>query len=238
MMKFVTMKNKKETKPKYTCEFCKKSYARERTLVSHLCEYKDRWLSKDTKVNKLGFQVFLHFYQAYATLKKKYSYDDFMRSPYYTAFVKFARYCIDSHVINTTSYVAWLLKNKIKVDSWYKDNNYTLFLYEYVLVEDAMDALRRSVNHTLDLADEMNLQAKDVLRYGNPNRIAYSITSAKISPWLLYHSKSGLEFLDKAEGDILKIIFDYIEPNKWADRFKKYPEDVIAVKKVLDEAGY
>jgi len=232
------MKTKKEIKPKFTCEFCKKQYTREQTLINHLCEYKDRWLSKDTKTNKLAFQVFLHFYQAYATIKKKYAYDDFMRSPYYTAFVKFARYCIDSQVINTTAYVAWLLKNKIKIDSWYKDNNYTLFLYEYVLTENAMDALRRSINHTMDLAEEMEIQPKDVLRYGNPNKIAYAITAAKISPWLLYHSKSGLEFLDKAEGDILKIILDYIEPNKWAERFKKYPDDVIAVKGILHDAGY
>ena len=140
--------------------------------------------------------------------------------------------------ININRYADWLLKNKVKIDSWCSDKNYTNFLIDYLKTEDAMDAIARSIETTIDLAKDAGIETKDCLRYANRNRLAYAITTGKISPWMLYQSSSGIEFLENLDESQQKMIIDYINPEQWAIRFKRYPEVVSQVKELLNAAGY
>lgn len=233
-----TTKKNSETKSEFSCEFCNRSFQRETTMIKHLCENKRRWQDKDLPGNRIGFQAWLNFYAKNTGTKKKKSYTDFTKSAYYIAFVKFGHYCVDIKCINVTRYADWLLKNKISIDSWCSDKNYTSFLIEYLRTEDAMDAIARSIETTIDLAKDAGIETKDCLRYANRNRLAYAITTGKISPWMLYQSTSGVEFLSNLDESQQKMIIDYINPEQWAIRFKRYPEVVSQVKELLNAAGY
>jgi hypothetical protein len=130
------------------------------------------------------------------------------------------------------------LKNQIKIDTWCADSTYTKYLIEYLKTEDPLDAIARSVETTLTLAEASNILSKDVLRYGNTNRICYSITTGKLSPWILYHSNSGKKFLDGLNDPQVALIIDYINPEQWKIKFNREPENVKQVKEILDLAGY
>lgn len=238
MMILTTMKETQETKSPYSCEFCKRSFIRESTVLKHICEYKHRWMDKDKQGNRLGFQSWVEFYKKNSTSKKQKTYEEFIRSAYYIAFVKFGSYCIDVNVLNVSRYIDWLLKNQIKIDSWCQDSNYTKFLIEYLRIEDPMDAIARSIETTINLAEVERILSKDYLRYGNSNKICYAITTGKLSPWILYHSASGKEFLDKLDESQIKMIIDYLNPELWAIKFKREPEKVDEVKSLLTLAGY
>jgi len=234
------MKEKVEIdKPvKYGCEFCKREFARESTVAKHICEYKHRWLEKDCRGNQIGFQAWMQFYRTNTGSRKHNTYEEFIRSSYYTAFVKFGMFCVDINALNISRYTTWLLKNQIKIDSWCSDSTYTRYLIEYLRHEDPMDAIARSVETTIEKAEKDNIRACDYLRYGNPNAICYQITLGKISPWMLYHSDSGTRFLDTLNPDQVKIIIDYINPEQWALKFHKDPEKVKQVKEILSFGGY
>jgi hypothetical protein len=232
------MKETQETKSPYSCEFCKRSFLRESTVLKHICEYKHRWMDKDKQGNRLGFQSWIEFYKKNSTSKKQKTYEEFIRSAYYTAFVKFGSYCIDVNVLNVSRYIDWLLKNQIKIDSWCQDSNYTKFLIEYLRIEDPMDAIARSIETTINMASVERVLSKDYLRYGNSNKICYAITTGKLSPWILYHSASGKEFLDKLDESQIKMVIDYLNPELWAIKFKREPEKVDEVKSLLTLAGY
>jgi len=224
---------------KYGCEFCNREFVRERTLVSHLCEQKQRWQNKDQKGNRLGFQSWLQFYSKNSMSKKKNkTYEEFIKSPYYIAFVKFGNYSSDVNVINVSRYVDWLLKENIKLDNWTTDSTYTKFLIDYLRHEDPYDAIHRGVESCIKLSETDRIQPHDVLRYGNTNRICLEITKGKISPWLLYQSDSGVQFLDKLNADHVKIINDYINPEQWALKFHREPELAKAINDTLKQAGY
>jgi hypothetical protein len=195
-------------------------------------------LTKDLHGNRIGFQSWVQFYTKNTSSKKKRTYEDFIKSAYYTAFVKFGTYCVDVNVINVSRFVDWLLKNQIKIDTWCQDTVYTKFLIEYLRIEDPLDAIARSVQATIDLSEPERLLSKDYLRYGNSNKICYAITTGKISPWMLYHSDSGTKFLDKLDPTQVKIVIDYINPELWAIKFKREPENVQQVKELLDAGGY
>lgn len=223
---------------KYGCDFCGREFARETTIAKHICEYKQRWVNKDLPGVRIGFQSWVQFYQKNTSAKKTKSYDEFIKSAYYTAFVKFGNHCVDINAINISRYVDWLLKNQIKIDTWTSDTTYTKYLVEYLRTEDALDGVARSVEATINLSENAGVLPRDILRYGNVNRICYEITKGKISPWMLYQSNSGVEFLGKLMPDHEKMILDYIDPEKWAIKFKREPENVRTVKEILAHGGY
>jgi len=233
------MKKTEATETKnFSCDFCGRSFLRETTIAKHLCEYKQRWLNKDLQGNRLGFQAWLQFYKKNTSTKKQKTYEEFIKSAYYTAFVKFGTYCADANVLNVSRFVDWLLKNHFKIDTWNTDTTYTKFLVEYLREEDPLDAVARSIETTQKLAEVETIQTKDVLRYANRNRVCYAITTGKISPWMLYQSNSGTKFLDELDQTQVKMVLDYINPELWAIKFKRNPDKVKEIKGLLDAAGY
>ena len=233
------MKEKTATSnAQYGCDFCGRTFLRETTVAKHLCEYKQRWMNKDLHGNRIGFQAWLQFYKKNSATKKKRTYEEFIKSAYYTAFVKFGTYCSDANVLNVSRFVDYLLKNQIKIDTWNTDINYTKFLVEYLREEDPLDAVARSIETTQKIAEIETIQTRDVLRYANRNRVCHAITTGKISPWMLYQSESGTKFLDELDQTQVKMVIDYINPELWAIKFKRNSDKVIEVKGLLYAAGY
>jgi hypothetical protein len=223
---------------KYGCEFCKREFLKESTTLRHVCETKRRWLDKDNHGNRIAFQCWLDFYKKNTSKRKNLAHEDFIKNPYYIAFVKFGNYCVSINAINIPRFIDWLLKNQTKIDNWCSDSTYTKYLVEYLRYEDAFDAIHRSVGNCINLAEDAGIQPQDILRYGNVNKICYAITAGKISPWLLYQSNSGTHFLDTLNEGHVKLIIDYINPEQWAIKFKRDADLTKRVKDTLSEAGY
>jgi len=224
---------------KFSCEFCKREFLRESTIFKHICENKRRYQDKDKQGNRIGFQAFLNFYKRNSASKKQKTYEDFMKSAYYTAFVKFGNYCVEVNVLNPSRYSEWLLKNDYKIDgSWTSDSVYNLFLAQYLREEDPFDAIARSIETMISLSESEKILSKDYLRYGNINKICYAITTGKISPWILYQSGSGKQFLENLDETQVKLIIEYINPELWAVKFKRDATKINEVKKLLKDAGY
>ena len=233
-MKLTVETNKLE----YSCDFCNRKFLRESTIAKHICEYKHRWQEKDKRGNQIGFQAWIQFYKNHTANIKKNTYLDYIKSSYYTAFAKFGTYCYEINAINVSRYTDWLLKNKISIDNWNSDTNYTRYLLEYLRIEDPNDAIKRSLTTLGELATEENIIPIDYLKYGNKNKICYMITVGKISPWILYQSDNGLKFLSSIDETQQKIIIDYIDPEKWAIKFKRNPELVNNIKEQLNGSRF
>lgn len=226
---------KKTVDIEFGCEFCKRTFIRESTMLKHICEYKHRWIERDRRGNQIGFQSFVQFYKKHSTAKKEKTYEEFIKSSYYTAFIKFGNYCVEINALNVPRLVDYYLKNNIKIDSWASDKNYTEYLIDYLKTENPLDAVQRSIESCLDSAQEENLQPNDYLRYGNRNKICRTITNGKISPWVLYQSDGGKKFLDELPEDLIKLIYEYINPIQWAIKFSKQENDVKEVNDLLKE---
>jgi hypothetical protein len=130
------------------------------------------------------------------------------------------------------------LKNKISVDTWHRDTVYTKFIIDYLKTEDPLDAIARSIETTVRLAEQDSLQTKDVLRYGNRNKICYEITKGRISPWMLFQSESGLQFIESLDSTQQKMILEYINPEQWAIKFKRHKNIIPEIKELLNAGGY
>ena len=226
---------KKTSDTNFGCEFCNRTFIRESTMLKHICEYKHRWLERDRRGNQIGFQSFVQFYKKHSAAKKEKTYEEFIKSAYYTAFVKFGNYCVDISALNIPRLVEYYLKENVKIDNWNSDLNYNVYLIDYLKSEDPLDAVHRSVESCIEYAEEEKIQSKDYLRYGSRNKICHLVVTGRISPWLLYHSESGTKFLDDIQEDLIKFIYDYINPVQWAIKFSKEQDNVGEVKSLLKE---
>lgn len=228
------------SKNTYKCRYCDKGFSKETTLTAHLCEQKRRWQQEKETGVQLGLKAYLRFYEYSQGSAKLKSYEDFARSPYYNAFVKFGRHCQGIRCINFVNYLDWLLKNNKKIDYWCKDSLYTEWLPEYLKKEAVQDALERAMKEMIDYADshpELKNGFTDYFRYGNSNRICHHISTGRISPWVIYHCASGIEFLDTLSSEQVEIVIPWIDPDFWQRKFKDYVADAEWVKTVLSKAG-
>jgi hypothetical protein len=226
------------TTTEYTCQYCKKSFRRETTLTMHVCEQKKRYQSQTETGVQIGLNTYLKFYKMSQGSAKEKSFDDFARSPYYRAFVKFGQYCVSVRAINIPRFTEWLLKNNKKIDYWCRDSVYGEFLTEYLRVENPMDAVQRAIESSIRWSEETGNPPHDYVRFGNDNSLCYAITTGRISAWALYNSNSGIEFLGRINKDQITQIWPFVDADYWQKQFKNHTEDVKYIKDLLNKAGW
>ena len=222
----------------YTCQYCKKDFIKESSLAVHSCEPRRRRQEQSERGVQLGLQAYLKFYQLTQGSAKLKTFDDFADSPYYRAFVKFGRYCVDIRVINPARFIEYVLKQNKKIDHWCRDSIYTEYLLDYLRVENVNDALARAMEFGITWQEQTSNPAHDCLRYGNSNAICYAITTGRISPWIIYNSESGQQFLSELSTEQIAMIWSYIDSDFWMKKFQDYPADQEYAKDILIKAGW
>ena len=108
----------------YVCEYCGNSYTREKTLAVHMCQPKRRALQKNEKRVQLGLYAFNQFYKLSAGSKKEKTYEDFCKSPYYNAFVKFGSFVSNVRPLYPERYIDYVVTSGVKLDHWCRDEMY------------------------------------------------------------------------------------------------------------------
>jgi len=223
---------------KFECRYCNKSFAKESTLMVHVCEQKKRYQSQNETGIQIGLRAYQKFYEMSQGTGKPRPFDDFARSPYYRAFAKFGQYCVSIRAINILRFTEWLLKNNKKIDYWCKDSVYGEFLEQHLRIESPTDALQRAIEQSITWGEENSTSPHDYLRYGNDNALCYAITTGRISAWTLYNSQSGQEFLGRISSDQISMIWSFIDADFWHQKFRDYPDDTEYVKSILKQAGW
>jgi hypothetical protein len=223
-----------------TCKYCNKIFRKISTLGVHQCEPKRRHQQQNETGVQFGFKAYLRFYEITQGSAKLKTYDDFVASPYYSAFVKFGRHLVAIRAVNVGSFTDWLLKNNKKLDNWCKDALYLEWLQAYLRKESVQDAMERALKEMQDYADnhsELINNFNDYFRNGNGNRICHHISNGRISPWIVYNCDSGVNFLSQLNEEQVGIIMPWIDPDVWNQRFKDYAADTEWIKDILAKAG-
>lgn len=220
----------------YKCEYCQKLFAKEKTLVVHICEQKRRHISRNEKHVQAGLLTFQKFYDFAQKGKTKKTFDDFVDSPYYTAFVKFGSFLVNTNPIYPEMFIDYVVKSGIKIDHWCRDELYDTYISELIKNEPADGAIQRSITTMMDWSDKNNAPWEHYFAYVNLNRATHDIKEGLISPWLVLNTKSGKEMLQRMNDEQLEIIGAVIDPQHWIKKFKSLPADIELIKDVVKEA--
>jgi len=221
----------------YICQFCGHGYTQEKTLAVHMCEQKRRHLAKDEKHVVIGYQTYVRFYQLTQNAKTIKTYNEFARSPYYNAFVKFGSYVSNVNPLYPDHYIDWVVRSGAKLDHWCRDALYEKYVLELIHTEQVETALNRSVTHMQSWANDNDSVWSHYFKYVSVNRATYDIRDGKVSPWLILNCTTGKHLLTSLSDEQLASISNVIDPNVWVKKFKKQRVDLELVKEVVKEAN-
>jgi len=209
------MFNLKLMEQQYICPHCSSKFMKEKTLIVHMCEQKRRHLARNEKHVQVAFQAYNRFYQLVQKQDKPKEYDDFARSPYYNAFIKFGSFVHNVNPLYPDQYIDYVVKSGVKLDHWCRDGLYEQYVLYLVKTEPVEVALQRSIGHMMD----------------------WDIKDGKVSPWLVLNCASGKKLLTNFNDEQLSAIGATIDPEFWRKKFAKHPDDVELVKQVVKESN-
>lgn len=232
----ITINTTKTIKP-FVCQFCNNSYSKESTLSVHSCEQKRRHLAKTEKHVQVGFQAYIRFFQLTQNKKLTKTYEEFAKSQYYNAFVKFGSFIINVNPLYPDRYIDFIVTSGIKLDKWCNEDNYYSYVLDLIKKEPVEVALKRSIQTMITWAEKNDSTWNHYFRYASLNRAVYDIKDGKISPWLILNCDTGRDMLLKFNDEQLSIIFNVMDPAYWSLRFKKHPSDIELVKTVVEEGN-
>lgn len=229
------VKRKVEPMRPYICDYCNSGFVREESLINHMCEKKRRWVIKDQKYVTIAFYAWQEFYRFNYSRKKEYK--EFINSRYYIDFIKFGKHLTDINVIEPYEFITFILKTNVKLKDWCKEWVYDSFV-RYQTERESYD---KAIERNILLMQQWAIQYKEhwanfFVNISTPLAVAY-IKSGRLSPWVLYNSKTGMDLLERMSDEELGIVSSYINPKQWQKKFDKYPEEVDFIKKICKKAG-
>jgi hypothetical protein len=221
----------------FGCVHCGKAFMKEKTLYAHMCEPKRRAMQKDEKRVQAGFLAFNKFFRLTQAAKKDKTYEEFCKSPYYNAFVKFGSFVNNVMPLYPEKFMDFVIKSGVKLDHWCRDELYDTYLFEMLKVEPVEAAVQRSLKHMMEWADSNNAEFQHYFRYVNLNRAVNDIRNGYVSPWIVLNCRSGRDMVEKMNDEQMDIIAPAFDVQYWLLKFKDYPADVSLVKEVCKETG-
>lgn len=216
------------------CPYCNKSFKRESTILTHVCEQKRRHLAKSDKHVLIALEAFNRFF--YITQRKTYSYEEFAKSPYYTAFVKFGSFVSNVNPLYPDRFIDYVVTSGEKLDKWCNDALYDQYVIKLIKSEAVETALERSITHIINWGIEFKIEWNDYFNQVSLNRGAYDIKDGKVSPWLVLNCNNGKEMLNRFDDTQLKMIGTIMDIPYWINQFRTRKNDLALVKSILKES--
>lgn len=211
-----------------TCDYCGKTFKRESTASIHVCEKKRRWQSKDFPETLAGFTAFDLFYRLSMQHKPK-EFKDFVDSQFFSAFVKFGGYCINTRVIDAEAYTRWLVRKQAKLKDWPTDRMYMLFIQDYLKKETVDRALERFVEHASKTS-----YFDTFWETVNGYVLADWVETGKISPWIIIGSVRAVTAIERLNEECFDRVAKSVDAGFWQKKITQNPQDVAWIKHIID----
>jgi len=228
---------KKVMEQNYACKFCGTKFHKEKTLTTHMCVKKRRYMDKDSLGSRFGLRAFQRFYELTTKSKHPKTMDEFINSPYYIDFAKFGNHLANLRPIYIEKYIEYVIMQQVKLKDWTKDFVYYFYVEDLIKKEPANSAVERTIEEIIEWCGKNNIPFKEFFFSISANEAAHLIMTGKISPWVLYLASTGENLMARFNEDHAKMISGVIEPGFWMKKFKKSDEDVEYIRTVLEQAG-
>lgn len=230
---------KNKPKSEFVCEFCKKGFVKEESLINHSCIKRMRWNNKDHPHNVIAFETWQYFYiRSGISKNKKRTYRDFVDSKYFADFARFGKFVSEHKMTRYHEYLDYLIKNSVKLKDWYAESTYQSYIKQRTTAEDPSTAVERSLEYIISWSLKNDTCPQDYFKDVSPNRAVHDILYGNISPWLLYISDNGASIFDKLDSHQLELIKDTVNPPVWRSKIRRNKDTVDELNELLSEYGF
>jgi hypothetical protein len=233
------MTQKNSTNTKHSCVFCNRQFNDELILLNHKCEKKRRWHDRESAESRLAFLIWLRFYElnSFTIQTEKKTFKEFMNTKYYTSFIKFAKHIINLNVIDTNSFIDYIIKSNLPLNKWTNNQVYETYISSLLKNEQPENALARNIEFMQNWSNITNNNWFDFFRKVNTNQAIIWIQTGRISPWVLFNSESSDLLLNRCNSEQVEIIDKYINYKIWKIKFAREKETTEWIRSTLKQAG-
>lgn len=234
----IQKRKSKEQVQKFECSFCGKEFVRENSLLNHSCRNKIRFFDKDTPHARIAFYAYSTFYRVAQNQTKPKTIDEFIKSNYYLDFIKFGRYVVNDNIMYPELFTEFCIRKNIPLRNWANPSVYEIYLRELNKNEEPENGIERTLMLMKQWADETDNNYIDFFRKIEPTRFVNYIRQGRVSPWVLYNSDSGMNFLQtQLNEEQINIISEWIDPDFWKKKFLINKKDREYFKKIFTKEG-
>jgi hypothetical protein len=221
----------------FKCQYCEKTYSTEKIVTTHMCEQRRRFQQRDTVFARLGYEAFVALQQMFFGKNRKDSEENFRKSDFYLACVRWGHFVVDINSMNARQYLSWLIKMNVPIDKWNTDEIYDCFLQYYVFVEDPWDAFERNIKKIAEWGEEVGKPYKDYFKLAGTARILTDVRSGAISGWVVFNSFGGRTWLSSLDQGDLELVWAWLDPSRWKIRLENMHDEAKEITNMCNQSG-
>jgi len=163
--------------------------------------------------------------------------EGFLSSAYYSSFIKFAQWCRETGIPDPDKYIELMVQQKIAPALWRRSEAYQIFLEYSDKKSDPYEQINNTIETILTLAEGLEIPPCEVFSKFTSSEISELIQQRRLSPWLLFCSKSFKAWIEKLhEGDRISLMKS-IGIDYWSMKLEKSPDVVKNGKLIAQELG-
>jgi hypothetical protein len=236
-MKSNASKSSLPLKEVYRCSYCDKTYKLEKPFLNHICAQKKRYFEKDTKAARLAFATFTKFHEVHYRGRVPPTYEKFMQSSLYEAFLRFGKYILDIDAISPPDYIDYMVRSQVPIDRWCRDSEYEKYVGQLAMKETPVRALERTCLLMQEWAVKEQRDSANFFREISPTRAAMWVRSGRISPWVLLNCESGVDLIGRFNDEQMVMIAGALNTKMWKGKFQRHPDEVRDLRSALEATG-
>lgn len=169
--------------------------------------------------------------------RKPPAVEGFISSMYYSAFYKFATWCRETGIPDPEKYIELMIKEKIAPSLWRRNDAYQIFIEYTDKKSDPYEQVNNSIDTILTMSEGLEIKPCEVFGKFTSGEITELILQRRLSPWLLFCSKSFKDWISTLHEGERNSLMKNIGISFWSDKFEKAPEVVKNVRLIAEELG-
>jgi hypothetical protein len=196
-------------------------------------------MAKDDPPSRIAFSVWIDFMKYVSpNSKKEKSLDDFIKSPDYIGFLKFANYLIELRPVDSDKFVHWLFKMGVRLGDWQKPGTYQLYVQEAAKKETAERALEKTILTMREWGESTGEPWTQFFNKIAPASAMNMVVMGRLSPWIIYSAEAAQDLLDRMEPGQIETVAKHVDTEWWIKKLKTASVEAqwinTTMKQVLD----
>ncbi len=217
------------------CSFCNARFRSEKKYSEHQCEEFKRNAIFKTLEGKAAF-IYYNIWKTEMNVPTS-SVNIFVRSRYYSTFLKFAKFAMIKMLPDKTDYIKFMVSKIIPPVFWYDEDFYNMYL-EYFEKKPFDYKIKISIVSFKEIANILDCDVSKIYDMIAPVELIKLVINKKISPWLLVPSKKFHNFIIFNCTNEEKILLNTVlKLSKWKEIISNNYQNYLISKKIIEEYG-
>lgn len=219
---------------KFVCRACHRSFVIESRYLQHRCTQ----MKREDELKSPQGQAAWNFYQVWFKHQKRLPppATTFLTSKYFRTFANFVELVKRVDMPTPEKFIWLMVQKNYPPAMWMSNDAYATYVEFLDRKTTPMDQFKLSLQTLLDITDRYDVDISNVFDVIPPHEIIRLLNVRRLSPWLLLFSKQfQVIFRTKMTPDQKIMTESLIRPEYWSEKKQEYSEDVILIKKYVQE---